>query len=129
MNYLAIFVTGIINMVLGYLYYLPSLFGTKWANFVGMDPEKTGKFPWYEIVIGVGLTFIQAFAVAWLIKQTNTATIAASVKMAIIVWLGFVVVTSLSWFSFGKNTEMFFINNLYYLISFTIMFIILTIWN
>ena len=129
MNYLAIFVTGIVNMLLGYLYYLPSLFGKQWAEFVGMDPGKMGKFPWYELVIGVGLTFLQAFAVAWLIRQMNVTTLAMAMKVAVIVWAGFVVVSSLSWFSFEKNTVMFFINNLYYLISFCMMFCILTFWK
>ena len=129
MNYLAIFVTGIINMVLGYLYYLPSLFGTKWANFVNENPEGMSKPPWYEIIIGVGLTFIQAFAVAWMIKQMGIGAVSAALKAAIIIWLGMVVVTSLSWFSFRTNSEMFFINNGYYLISFCIMFVILTLWK
>lgn len=129
MNYLAILVSGIVNMILGYVYYLPNLAGTKWANFVGMDPSQTGKFPWYEIVIGVGLTFIQSFAAAWLIKHLNIASIGAALKVAVIVWLGFVVVTSMSWFSWEKNAEMFFINNLYYLISFCIIFSILTVWK
>ena len=129
MNYLAILVAGVVNMILGYLYYLPGLFGKKWAESVGMDPEKMGKIPWYEIVIGVGLTFIQAFAVAWLIRHMNIVTIAGALKTTVVVWAGFVVVTSLSWFSFAKGTEMFVINNVYYLISFSVMFIILTLWK
>ena len=129
MNYLAIVVCALINMALGYLYYLPSLFGNKWAKFVGENPENMGKIPWYEIVMGIGLTFMQAFAIAWLVKQMNIATVGAALKAAVIVWLGIVLVTSLSWFTWSKNSEMFFINNGYYLISFSVMFIILALWK
>ena len=43
--YLAIFVGGLIPMVVGYIYYHPKLFGTAWMNSLGVTEETLREGP------------------------------------------------------------------------------------
>jgi hypothetical protein len=129
MNYLAIIVAAISNLVLGFLFYSQWLFGNAWAKALGMTQEELKSPPVYVIAIGLISVFIEAYVIAWCIKAMNIDSVAGALNVGFMLWLGLVVVSSLAWFIWDKGTTLFWLNNAYQLIGILVMAMIISLWK
>lgn len=129
MNYLAIIVATISNLVLGFLFYSPVLFGNIWAKAMGENGEQMAKPPMYAMIVSLIGAFVEALVIAYCIKAMNITTAEGGIKVGVILWLGLVVVTSLAWFKWQNGIVLFLINNGYQLIGILVMSLIISLWK
>jgi surface polysaccharide O-acyltransferase-like enzyme len=133
-NYLAILVSGILIFLLGGLWYSPFLFSKRWIALQGrtMDEMKTqaanANMPlMYFSAFVTGL--LVAWAMAVIIAQFGTRSVAGGMHVALICWLGFAGATSYATALFsGKPKQLWLIDSAYNLVSFLIAGAILAVW-
>lgn len=131
-NYLAVFLAGVSNMVIGYLWYGP-FFGKPWMKYVGFTPEKMKKAqknmgPAYGVMFAGALVMAYAlFHFIWY-AAPGSYTLFISVKTAVWAWLGFIATTMLSGMMFlpeKKSFKLYLIDSGYYLVSLMVMAVII----
>jgi hypothetical protein len=95
-NYIAVLGAGIINMVLGMVWYHPKVFGTLWMKAMGRkksDMKMEGMGAKYAVNAVASLAF--ALILALLITLTGTTSALEGAILGATVWLGFVVTSNL----------------------------------
>ncbi len=132
LNYAAILVAGIANMVLGALWYSPVLFGNIWMKamkFNKSDMKNTkGMGVRYAVAFLMGLLMI--YILAHYVDYMEAETASAGAETAFWPWLGFMVpllVGSVLWD--GKNFTVFAINAAHYLVAMLMAGVILATWQ
>ena len=139
-NYLAVLVAAISNMVLGFLWYGP-LFGKQWTALMGWSEvemaagrEKMKKEGWKTYSIQALAALVMAYVVAhyfvFASTYTNTFGIPGGLMVGFWSWLGFVAPVSLGVVLWdGKPWKLFFLQSGYYLVSLLIMGVIIALWQ
>jgi len=135
-NYLAIFVAGIVQMVLGFLWYGP-LFGKPWAKMMGFTKEDEVRAKKEGMGKTYGMTFAATLLIAYVLTHfiqygaygMGISGIGAGIQTAFWAWLGFIMPVQLNSMLFGnkpKNYKLFAIDTCYYLVSLLVMGVVLT---
>ncbi len=89
MNWLAIIIATIANMVIGFLWYGTWAFGRSWTTLSGRQMgEGIQPGPLYALTIVASL--VQAIAMSWFIGETGAASGAAGALVGLFAGLGFV---------------------------------------
>ncbi len=129
-DWLAVLIAAIANMVIGALWYSPMLFGKSWMKLTGMSEakikaaKKSGMMQSYTIAFIGSLLMAYVFAV--ILTLTASATLAAASKMAVWVWLGFIAPVMLGMVLWeGKSVTLYLMNILYYLVALLAMGVVL----
>lgn len=125
-----ILAAGVANVIIGFIWYHPRVFGTAWMRLANITPEmaERGKrrMPLYSI-----LALLASMLIAWAMSSISIAFgiydwVGAVFELALWCWLGFVVPTMLSsvlWEQ--KPFKLYLINVFYWLVAFVSMALIL----
>lgn len=135
-NYWAVLVAAVANMVLGSLWYGP-LFGKPWKAMMGFTQEKMaaakakGMTTSYVIMIvgSLFMSWVMAHGII-LANYLMVSGVAAGIKVGILNWIGFVApvtVGAVIWE--GKPWKLWYLNSGYYLVGLIMMGIILAVWK
>ena len=132
MNFLAIIIAAIVNVVIGSLWYSPVLFAKPWSKANGMKKEDMEKG--YKMGPSMYLitALISGFVLAWFIDALHVISLTGGIQIGFLAWLGFTTTAQVlnSWvFSGGKPKELYFINTTYHLVVFCVMGAILGAWR
>ena len=122
-NILAILVAVIAHMIIGTLWYSRFLFGKQWASLIGISLEE--KPAPYKMLLMFIASLLTAFILSVLLFFLAPLYILA-VMIALAVWIGFILPTTLNpilWVK--KSWKLFFINAGFYLVSLLVMVTIL----
>jgi hypothetical protein len=132
-NYLAVLVAALAQMVIGGLWYGP-LFGKTWTKLAGITPQmmesakKKGVAKLYaaQFLGSLVMAYVLAhFAFVW-----GTNDVASAFSLAFWIWLGFIATVALGSILWeGKSTKLYWINTIYSLIGLFVMSLILTFWK
>jgi hypothetical protein len=128
-NYLAIIVAAIINLVLGFLWYGP-LFGRRWLALSNITQEQMrsggiAKTTAGSFVIALIVFYVLSLVVDW----TGAKTVGAGLTAGFWVWLGFVgTVTFNSVLYEFRPTALWALNNGYHLLTLLIGGALLAVW-
>lgn len=131
---LAILVAAIAMMVVGFLWYSPSLFGKAWMSLSGMTKEKIEKAKKSGSVnksyaIAFVMTLITAYVLNAFILKTQSISAAGGMAIAFWAWLGFMAAKSMGMFLWeSKPMKLYWINTLHDLVSILIAGAILGAW-
>ena len=141
-NYMAVVVAAIVQMVLGYLWYGP-LFGKPWAKLMGWTPESMEAMkhdPKFKKSMSrnYGIMIVGSLLMAWILDHAIVfasaylliSGITAGFAVGFLNWLGFiapVTVGSVLWE--GKSWKLWFLNAGYYLVGLLLMGAILALWQ
>ena len=136
-NYLAVLIAAVSSIVLGFLWYGP-LFGKQWAKLMGwsekdMETMKAkggmGKLYALQALGSLVMSFVLAHALVFASKYTNTSGISAGLMTGFWNWIGFIAPVSLGSVLWeGKSWKLWLLNNAYYLVTLSVMGIILSNW-
>lgn len=131
-NYLALFVAAFASMMLGFLWYLPGVFGKRWMAAAGISSEKmlAGKtrMP-IAIIGGFVCQIVTAYVLVHFIALAEAVTISEALELAFWAWMGFFAVTSFHSVVWeGKPTVYWAINAGYQLAAIGLMSLILVLW-
>ncbi len=130
-NYVAVIVAALVPMILGAIWYAPAVFGNVWMQLVGKKPEdlQKGTLPQAYGMMFVG-ALVLSFVLAHVLRWANAATAINGVKVALTVWIGFVLATSAGAYVFeGRPAKLYWLNNGYHGIALVIMGVILAVWT
>lgn len=101
-NYLAVGLCSLINMILGGLWYSPVLFGERWAQLMGLDFAKMKNDPTVQktaqrgYLIASVCHILMALVMAHMIQYTHaTSSWTDGLKVGMLCWLGFTLTTML----------------------------------
>lgn len=140
-NYLAVIVSAVVAIVLGFLWYGP-IFGKKWTAMIGWTPERISAMradPKMKnmvmrnyALVGVGaliMAFVMSHAIVFAGAYMNVSGVSAGLQAGFWNWLGFVAPVTLGAVLWeGKPWMLWVLNAGYYLVSLLLMGLILGMW-
>ena len=135
-NYLAILVSAVAAIVLGFLWYGP-LFGKYWIAYMGwsdadMEAAKAKGMTKTYLIMTIStlvMAYVMAHAVLFGTEYTKTFGATGGLMAAFWNWLGFVAPVTLSAVLWeGKSWGYWVLTAGYYLVSLAIMGVILATW-
>ncbi|KND50415.1 MAG: hypothetical protein AB202_02050 [Parcubacteria bacterium C7867-007] len=140
-NYYAVLGAGILGVVLGMLWYGP-IFGKTWMKEMGVTPEEVAAFrsdkkKMNEMNRNYVIVAISSFVLAFVLNlililtaaYTQTLSLTIGLTVSFWVWIGFIVPVTLNGVLWeGKSIKYWIIVSGYYLVSLTLMSMILAYW-
>lgn len=132
-NWLAVLVAGVINMVVGAIWYSPGVFGKTWMKELGMkagegmmDKSKMGQG---YLIVFVG-ALLMAFVTAVVVHYSGAKELTEGAMVGFWLWLGFALTIPLNDVVFGKKTTtLYMINVVYYLVVLVVNGAMLAMWR
>lgn len=133
MNYLAILVGALINMVLGSLWYSPLLFAKTWTKLAGIS-MKSMKEAGKEMARQYSIVFVSAIIMSYvlmrLILDLHVVGAVWGIKIGLWVWLGFIAATTISDYLFTKRPlKLYAINTGYYFVVSVLLGALFGVWH
>lgn len=128
---LPILVAGFVSAIIGFAWYHPRIFGSTWMRLSGITPEtvERGKrrMPLMSFIAFLA-SVLAAFVMNRLIVATGVYGVAGAVKLALMLWAGFVAPALLGivlWEQ--KPVKLYLINALYWLATLVAMSAVLVL--
>ena len=131
-NFLAIIVAAIVQMVLGALWYSPMLFSGKFMGLIGKTNEELKKEfkPARDYTIAFMSALLMSIGLRQLIDIADAFTLLGGIQLAFLAWAGLVVTSNLSTVLFeGRKLGLYSISMGYYLVIMLLMGGILGAWK
>ena len=134
LNYLAIVVGVVINMVLGALWYSPVLVGKPWMAAAGItaeDIEEAGKGEQYKgYAVAVVVSIVLVFVLALLTRNLGIDEPLDGLVLGLVAGIGLVAASQAPNYSFeGRSLRLFLINLGYSVVGFAIIGVLLAVWQ
>lgn len=128
-NWLALVVAALVNVVIGSLWYGPVLFGRQWQKVTGQRAGEMGNGG-----LGYGITIlgslVQAFILVHFVRYAGALTAVRGAEAGFWLWLGFVAIASLVHHVFeGRPWRLWQINAGYFLVVMVINGALLAAWR
>jgi hypothetical protein len=129
LNWIAIVVAVVLNMVLGMLWYGP-LFGKQWMALTGHTPDPNNKQAmWTSMGGATAASVVLAVVLAWVLMMSGAALMMDAFLVGFLLWLGFIATTLLDQVLFDqKPFALFAINAGFRLVGILVMAGVLTYW-
>lgn len=128
-NYLAVIVAAVLQIVLGFLWYGP-IFGKQWMGYMKMTPSQasqqgmTTMYVWSAV-----MSLITAYVLSLFVDYMGAKAAGAGIATGFWAWLGFVVpVTAASVLYEKRPTGLWILNAGYQLVSLALMGALLAVW-
>jgi hypothetical protein len=134
-NLIPVVAAGVINMVLGALWYSPFVMGRLWMRSMGktQDEIKQGfsmTSMGFTYMVNTIASLLFAYVLAHIVKFASLTTFAEGAKVGFWVWLGFVVTTVIPGYMYESRPKLlYFIFIAYQLISIVLMGGIIAMWQ
>ncbi len=129
-NFSAVVVAALINIVLGSLWYSPLLFGAQWVKLSGMKMGDQNMPMWRSYGLMFLSSLVMAYALAQLVAYTFSFSALEGALTGACAAIGFVFTTSSAAVLFGGKSKMLYlIDNGYYLVGFAVMGALLAVWQ
>ena len=126
-NYIAVLLGAVLNMVLGTLWYGP-LFGNLWLKLIGKKKEDIQGAAWLYIASFVA-AFVAALALSLVIQAFGSTGFFEGLLIGVVVWLGFVSTVTLTFSIFeGPPLSVWLLFIAYQLVIFAVEGGVFAIW-
>ena len=133
-NWLALIVATIVNMIVGFVWYSPALFAKPWSKLTGRKMEDMGDGTKGYVITIIG-AFVQAFILLHFVTYTaffypTYSRIAVGILTALWAWIGFVAIPQgVNTVFAGTRKKLWGINTGYFLVVLVINGVILAVWR
>lgn len=132
-NYVAVFMAGVVSMVVGFLWYSPFFFGKPWMKLMGLnakDMKEAQKKMGPMYALSFAVTLVTAVVLYHVMTYSGAYNHYDKMMLALStgfwVWVGFVAPVQVTEVIFGgKKWNLFFINTGYQLVSLVAMALVL----
>jgi hypothetical protein len=131
MNYLAVFVAWLVNVVVGWFWYSPTGFGKTWSRLSGVDLMKIPQEEATKTIGFVALSaVVQAGVLAIVINSLFVNTLENGLLVGFTLWLGFTAATTVGTSLYSrKGWKFWWLNSSYFLVVMVINSVILSLWR
>ncbi len=120
-DYVAVVIAAVLNMIINFFWYSKWLFGHAWAKASGMR-ENDMKLKRSNLVWGVLVSLVTAYFIAFIEGYLGVTTVSDGMFFGFCFWLGFVATTQISHVIWGgKSMKFFILNTGSKLVSFLVM--------
>ncbi len=130
-NYLAVLVAAVANMIVGTIWYGPVL-GKTWQKLMGFTPESMKNMPLtpaQAMIGGLVTALLMSYVLAHFVFLYGAVDLGGALELAFWVWVGFLATeTAGVWLWEGKSSNLFMFNAAERLVAVFLMTIILTLW-
>ena len=130
---LAIIGSGIVSMIVGYVWYGP-LFGKMWSQLQGWNADEMKAKQSQNMMKSYGMMFIGSLVLAAVLgmfaRTVGALTITDGLMVGFWAWLGFalpLLLSSVLWE--GKSWKLYALNAGYNLVQFALIGAIVTLWG
>jgi len=128
-NWIALVVAALINMVIGTIWYSKAGFGKTWAKATGKHPGEMGNGNLGYVLTAAG-SLVQAWILVHFVRYGGALSFIRGAEIGFFLWLGFVAITSLVHQVFeGRPWRLWQINAGYFLIVLLINGGLLAAWR
>lgn len=128
-NILAVIVAAILKMILGAIWYSPSVFGKVCCSANALDKTEDMKPTTWQYAAEGALSLLMALVIALFVNWTDIGTIPEALTVAFFLWLGFVATTQLCGVIWGKcPINAFLVHTSFVLLALLIMTTLITVW-
>lgn len=129
-NYLAVVVAAVIAIVIGFAWYSPRVFGTRWLGYLGTTQAQLGNPGATGMAVGVIASLVNAWVLALLSLNLGGKTITDGIMLGVLAWLGFMATITAAETSFEKRPwGLWILNNAHNVIVQVVMAAIVTLWR
>ena len=94
-NWLAVAVCVVLNVVAGFIWYHPAVFFKPWWKGIGKSEDEVAQPNPMLYVWTLLAAFVEAVFVSFLLNTMGSNTIASGLTAGFMIWLGFVATTNL----------------------------------
>ena len=130
-NLLAVLVAAIVSFVIGWIWYSDMLFGRQWREMLQVkktDIKAMKDKAMKSMAVGFLTILVSAYVLAVLIDLTNSTTAMVGAELGLLVWLGFIAMTSIGSVIWeGRPLQLYLLNNVHSLIIYAVMGAILAV--
>jgi hypothetical protein len=121
-NLMRVVVAAVANMIIGAVWYSPSVFGKKWMKLVGKKQQDLQKGASTAYLGSAISALIVAFVLAYFINFSGAENVTDGALLGVLAWLGFVVTSSLYKLLFqGSSKDLYVLDNGYQLLAYAAM--------
>lgn len=131
-NYWAVFLCGIIAMGLGALWYSPMLLGKMWIESLDKSDEELKKDfnPLKAYTVSTIAQLVMAYILARVMSFSGATTPEEGIRVAFMVWVGFIATTmTINMLFEGKTFKQFVVDGGYHFIVLMVYGLILGLWQ
>ena len=130
-NWLAVLVTGVVYMAIGFIWYSMRVFGGPWSRLIGIPEEVLRKGGNPLLYLGTfALALVGGAALAVVVRSVGATTVLGGFKAGLLVAVGFVLTTFGSEYIFSRRPfKLYLITAGYQSVAIVINAIILAIWQ
>lgn len=131
-NFLAVLVAAILDMVIGMFWYSPFGFGKLWMKMIGKTEEQLkeeGNSAGVAYMASTLAAVVMAFVLAHVVKISGVTDYMMALQTGFWMWLGFVVAGVLPTYIYeDRKKGLFALYVSYKLVSILAMAVLLTLW-
>ncbi|TMC45359.1 MAG: DUF1761 domain-containing protein [Chloroflexi bacterium] len=129
-NYIAVVLAAVVALVIGFIWYSPRVFGTRWMAYLGTTQAQLGNPGPTGMAVGVVASLINAWVLAVLSLNLGGKTLTDGIMLGVLAWLGFMATITAAQISFEKKPwGLWVLNNAHNLLVQVIMGAIVTAWR
>ncbi len=129
-NYLAVVVAAVVALVIGFIWYSPRVFGTRWMTYLGTTQAQLGNPGPTGLLVGVVASLLNAWVLAVLALNLGGKSVTDGVLLGVLAWLGFMATITAAQISFEKKSwGLWVLNNAHNLLVQVIMAAIVATWR
>ena len=129
-NYLAVAVAAVVALIIGFIWYSPRVFGSRWMAYLGTTQAQLGNPGPTGMAVGVVASLLNAWVLALLSLNLGGTSLTDGIMLGALAWLGFMATITAAQISFEKKPwGLWLLNNAHNLLIQVLMAVIVTIWR
>lgn len=129
-NVLAVVVSAVAAMVIGFIWFSPPLFEKTWLTEIGRTREAVQADSPVKFLVGFIGALLEAYILAALLNIMGGPSVSLGVLVAVVIWVSFVATTSAVNFAFaGRSFRLWLVENGNHLFTLLAMGVILGAWT
>lgn len=129
-NYLAVVVSAVVALVIGFVWYAPPVFGNRWMSYLGTTQAQLGNPGPMGMATGVVASLANAWVLAVLSLNLKGSTLTDGVLLGVLCWLGFMATITAAQISFEKRPwGLWLLNNAHNVLIQILIGAIVTVWR
>lgn len=128
-SYGAVIVASLVAMLIGWVWYMPGVFGSRWMRLRGVKVQGDMKMPASDLFVEFLSTLVTVFVMYVLIVAFGAFNSRGALQLSLMVWLGFYVTALISEVVWEKkHFGVFLINAGQRLVTLIVIALILALW-